>query len=580
MEGENSWLERRPLKNLCRHIRRSLSEAAKLQEEQLPQAPTAPQVAEEESSLTSKGPSSKISFECGYAMFSEKHSCWILRHRGTTVAPTSLRRRNDSFDSLSCTGTSSSNTTRRLSSLPLRNARRVAGIWPSDTAIRSSDESIESATANYPTQSVNSPPINLLQKALRAIELRSMFEQVQFSLTKDTPGPPQCLSRMGRTRIDFAPMLTYMCDGRKTPPDLLQEAIFFCSTLEHDHDSWVVKVDAIEELKVPPHITGVPGVLASFIAHCLTQEVQELEINTRQLSTEDNMIQSATTRQGNASDVLPNGFRPQNQLLFESRGAQLPGERSTPAVPFAPSFPLHTARHEIPNQQPGQPSMAIRENLNTSYSKGEETSQSLPKEIESNLVVDHPFPQRKHRRDETVQERLEESHMQGSKEKDNIDHIPETRASKRRKTQNLDQSKGQVARFSRDTHHGEAINTFKEPKKLRRSARTVPTRWVEDGPTSPARPTGASQETTRLEVVGEGVKTAAKTSEFDYPSLVQDSRKPDSRRVPPSYELHRQKGRASSSEADTVTECPNVDPLSLQTQSSGWVRLSHLGHVR
>lgn len=570
MEERDSWLERRPLRNLCTHIRRSLSEATKVQEEQTPQTPASPQIAEEESSLASKGGSSRIWFECGYAMFSEKQNYWILRHRGTTVAPTSSRKRNDSFDSLSCTGTPSS--------LPLRNARRVARIWPS---VRNPDDKIESASASSATLGVNFPPTNLLQKVLRAIELRSMFEQVQFSLAKDPPGPPQCLSRMGRTKIDFAPMLAYMngnCGGRKTPQDLLQEAILAVEKLlERGHDSWTVKVDTIEELTVPQHIAGVTtDVLASFINKCLAQELQEAETNTRQLLIEDSTIQNTTTGQPNPPEVLQERLQPQNN--FESKGAQLPGERSAPTSTFVPAIPPHTSRPDNPNQQPGQPSIAIQVNLDTYCSKGENTSQIVTKKNKSNPDgdVDNRLPQRKRGCDEIFEE-VEERCMNDSlKSGKIIGHVPERRASKRRKTpERLNQNRGVC--------HGGVIDAFEGPQKLRRSSRTVSGRWIEDGPNPSARAPGVLTQTTQFKVVGEKVKARSKTLELEDASRGQDSRKRngESRRVSSSYELRCQEGRGSSTETDTVMECAkNVDPLSLQRQSSEWVRLSHFGHVR
>lgn len=538
MEMDNAWLEHGPLKKLCDQVRRSLSEATKFQGG-LSQTKT------------------KLHFDCGVAIYSEKHNGWILRHRVRTLVPASMPRRRDSlvFDSLSVAGSPHNGTSK---SLPVTNARRVAGVYPSDQA-----KLQFSGTGGSRNAVAITPPVLLFEQTFRAIELRSMFEQVQLSLTKDPPGPPHCHSRLGTKQIDFGPIISKAGDdfrrnGRAADQHtVLQTAIQLCSAFSHRCDLWVVEVDPVDESKAQQKISSVPGILQRFIRYCLKEDTLSLAMEPSQ--------DSENPRTGDASATA----------VPVARGSQLAGEQSAPTLSYSSVAPLHSAMRVTSSfQQPGQPSTAINESL-TNVSCSTHRKDNVGPARNGNeqngciLPNDRDIRHGELTKSQRIEALPEEKHSIATNWEERESYIPEKRASKRRKVQ--------TSNFNEETLTGEICSVLSplspgrkdcdvSTMPLRRSKRTAPARWVEDKttPTSESSP----HATADLKVAEDTKQAAASKFNSGRGDIATNLEQPDRKRS-------RERSR------DPEEACKDADfSFVLPTQSSEWVKLSHLGHMR
>ena len=481
-----------------------------------------------ESTKVQREGGNSIRFVCGSATFSESKKRWILRHRG--AAPAFTRRARVSFDSLSYTGTSGHGRSTPV----LRNAsRRVAAVYPSDPAL-----------PQHKTIGRNKAVAAISTKILQSIELRGMFEQVLTSLTMEPPGPPQSLSGISEEKIDFAPFLSQFEDQK----NMLRAAMLFCSSIEHSSESWVVEVDAVDESKTRQESAVAPE-MESFILYCLSGESLVSKSSDESLPIEGELKDKQVEK--TASNKLG---------LLEARGSQLAGEQSAPNIFSAPLTPLYALTSTSSScQQPGQPSTAKNENLGqTSF-------------------VDGPSDER----DTSTQETGGHGHTQPGNGNE-IRHragtsqsaVPrtETRASKRRKIQNVQREDMGLLEDSEETLSPEQKDGERKTKQLRRSTRTPSLRWVEEN---------IARSQAEFPFISTALEAAPGEIKGDLSKLQVKHQNRCGAELQ-SRQLNGNDGSQQNTKKalDLDWEEQNKPSLEVLVHSSEWVSLSHLGHFR
>ena len=252
----DDWRECESLRLLCDRIRRSLREVAALDDDQ-----GAKQGGDEASTSSV---ATRLFFSCGSARCKDNQNCWILRSSRDSSSKkprSSASRKKFRYGSV-LAGTFSADTDEPME--PYHNAS-IARV-----------QLCESRGEDVPS----SPPVRLIQRIFRTIELRWAFEYLESMIsTACNSLGKHTLAEFKKEAIDFEPMFSYLqetCsryEGEHGRKQVTQDAIAFCSTVTSDDDTWKTAVYDSDGTQTSSKRTArVPRILRSLLEFCLEED--------------------------------------------------------------------------------------------------------------------------------------------------------------------------------------------------------------------------------------------------------------------------------------------------------------------